>query len=58
MMYDEDGAAIACWFYEGLFASEELDLGDIPYALDEAVATLREQNMSTSRWALFIHVGG
>jgi hypothetical protein len=58
MMHDEDGPAIARWFYERLFAQEELDLDNIPYALDEAVEKLRGQGVSASRWALFIHIGG
>jgi hypothetical protein len=58
MMHDEDGPHVARWFYESLFAREELDLDDIAYALDSAVTKLREKGVSTARWALFIHLGG
>jgi hypothetical protein len=58
MMDDEDGPAIAREFYETLFAREMLDLDDIAYALDGAVAKLRENRVPASRWAAFIHIGG
>jgi hypothetical protein len=58
MMSDEDGPDMARWFYESLFASEKLDLDDIPYALDVAVAKLRERGAPASQWALFTHMGG
>jgi hypothetical protein len=58
MMNDDDGPAIAREFYEALFARETLDLDDIAYALDGAVAKLREDGAPASRWAAFIHIGG
>jgi hypothetical protein len=57
-MSDDDGPDIARWFYESLFAKENLDLDNIAYALDEAVTKLRETGVPASRWALFIHIGG
>jgi hypothetical protein len=57
-MNDEDGPDVARWFYEGLFAKEEMDLDDIAYALDEAVTNLREKGAPASQWALFIQIGG
>jgi hypothetical protein len=57
-MSDADGPDIARWFYESLFQHTKLDLDNIAYALDEAVAKLRATGVSTSRWALFIHMGG
>jgi hypothetical protein len=58
MMSDEDGPDMARWFYESLFASETMDLDDVAYALDAAVAKLRERGVPASRWALFTHMGG
>jgi uncharacterized protein YigE (DUF2233 family) len=58
MMHDEDGPNVARWFYEALFARDTLDLDDIAYALDGAIAKLRDKGVSASRWAAFIHIGG
>jgi uncharacterized protein YigE (DUF2233 family) len=58
MMHDEDGPNVARWFYEALFARDTLDLDDIAYALDGAIAKLREKGVPASRWAAFIHIGG
>jgi hypothetical protein len=58
MMNDDDGPVIAREFYEALFAREALDLDDIAYALDGAVAKLRENGVPAARWAAFIHIGG
>jgi uncharacterized protein YigE (DUF2233 family) len=58
MMHDEDGPNVARWFYEALFARDTLDLDDIAYALDGAIAKLREKRVPASRWAAFIHIGG
>jgi hypothetical protein len=58
MMNDEDGPNVARWFYEALFARDTLDLDDIAYALDLAIAKLREKGVPASRWAAFIHIGG
>jgi hypothetical protein len=57
-MDDADGPDVARWFYESLFEHSELDLDHIAYALDEAVAKLREKGVPASRWALLIHMGG
>jgi hypothetical protein len=58
LMHDEDGPRLARRFYEELLAREPLDLDDIPYALDEAIRTLRNQGLPAERWALFMHMGG
>jgi hypothetical protein len=57
-MSDEDGPRLARRFYEVLFEREQLDLDDIPYALDAAVQTLRSDGVPARRWALFMHMGG
>jgi hypothetical protein len=56
-MGDMDGPRMACWFYEALLRADNLDLNDIPYALDEAVSKLRDSGVAADRWATFIHVG-
>jgi CHAT domain-containing protein len=58
LMHDTDGPKIARRVYEGLFARDQLDLDDIPYALDEAVRELRCSGVISARWALFVHLGG
>jgi hypothetical protein len=58
MMNDDDGPDVARWFYESLFATKDLDLDHIAYALDRAVFKLREKGVLASRWAAFIHIGG
>jgi hypothetical protein len=58
LMHDDDGPKLARRFYEALFQDEHVDLDDIPYALDEAVQTLRRTGVPASRWALFMHMGG
>jgi hypothetical protein len=57
-MNDEDGPRLARRFYEVLFEREQLDLDDIPYALDAAVRSLRSAGVPARRWALFMHMGG
>jgi hypothetical protein len=57
-MSDEDGPQLARRFYEVLFEREQLDLDDIPYALDAAVQGLRNAGVPARRWALFMHMGG
>jgi hypothetical protein len=57
-MGDEDGPKIARGMYERLFEKDQLDLDDIPYALDDAVRTLRDSGMTAERWALYMHMGG
>jgi hypothetical protein len=57
-MSDEDGPRLARRFYEVLFDRQQLDLDDIPYALDAAVQALRSAGVPARRWALFMHMGG
>jgi hypothetical protein len=54
---DVDGPKVAKWFYEELLAKEEVDADSIAYALDSAVAQLRDSGVSADRWAPFIHMG-
>lgn len=58
-MNDIDGPMVAQVVYERLFAGEDTTLHPdaIPYALDEAVQKLREQGVSASRWAPYVHLG-
>jgi hypothetical protein len=44
-------------FYKTLFAQQIIDTDAVAYALDEAVSTLKAQDVSPARWASFIHVG-
>jgi hypothetical protein len=57
-MCDEDGPSVAWYFYKTLFESDQVELDDIAYALDEAVQSLRRSNVPASRWASFMHIGG
>jgi hypothetical protein len=57
-MSDEDGPKVASGMYERLSAKDKLDLDDIPYALDDAVRTLRDSGVPADRWALYMHMGG
>jgi hypothetical protein len=57
-MHDEDGPKLAQRFYEALLMHDHLDLDDIPYALEEAITSLRSQGVPAQRWALFMHMGG
>jgi CHAT domain-containing protein len=52
-MSDEDGPAMAEWFYEELMSNETVDAD----ALDSAVQKLREKEPSPKRWAQFVHLG-
>jgi hypothetical protein len=56
-MSDADGPEIARAVYKRLFEKDVIDLDDIAYALDEAVAELRG-NAPATRWASLVHVGG
>jgi hypothetical protein len=56
-MRDQDGPLVAKLFYEKVFESRTIDVNTIPYALDHAVAALRESGASPGRWATFIHMG-
>jgi hypothetical protein len=58
LMHDQDGPEIARRVYEALFLRDEVDLDDIPFALDEAVQALRASGVPASRWAPFMHMGG
>jgi hypothetical protein len=44
--------------YDALFKHDDLDLDDIPYALDDAVQALRRSGVPAARWALYMHIGG
>jgi hypothetical protein len=57
-MHDDDGPKVARRFYEYLFERDELDLDDIPYALEAAMTMLRASGVPEERWALFVHMGG
>jgi hypothetical protein len=57
-MSDEDGPLLAHRVYEVLFEQDQLDLDDIPYALDAAVQALKSAGVPARRWALFMHMGG
>jgi hypothetical protein len=56
-MADADGPDVAQWFYESLFAKNQLDLNDVAYALDMAVHRLRTSGVPASRWAAYVHMG-
>jgi hypothetical protein len=56
-MGDEDGPALAEWFYEVLMSNKIIDADAVAYALDGAVQKLREKEPSPNRWAQFIHLG-
>jgi hypothetical protein len=57
-MNDEDGPGVAQGVYGHLLGNEQLDLDEVPYALDAAVRELRGAGVPASRWALFVHLGG
>jgi hypothetical protein len=56
-MRDDDGPFISKHFYEKLFESGTIDVDTVAYALDHAVAALRDSGASPERWATFIHMG-
>ena len=60
-MNDSDGPLLADIFYRRLFATVETDgvlhPDAVPYALDDAIQTLKAQGVPVERWALFIHLG-
>ena len=56
-MNDADGPIVAQRVYEELLQKVNVDLEDIPYALDSAVQSLRRKGVPPSRWATFIHMG-
>jgi hypothetical protein len=55
---DADGPKVAHTVYDTLFKKDHLDLDDVPYAIDDAVQNLRSTGVESSRWALFMHMGG
>jgi hypothetical protein len=56
-MKDSDGPDVAKVFYEKLFANHTINVDSVPYALDDAVTTLRKSRAPWERWATFIHIG-
>jgi hypothetical protein len=56
-MNDADGPKMAQWFYEALLEKEEIELDDIPYALDSAVQKLRQSGAAPGGWATYMHWG-
>jgi hypothetical protein len=58
LMHDKDGPIVARVLYEALFQKESFEIDDVPYALDEAIKTLRKTGVPAQRWALFMHMGG
>jgi hypothetical protein len=54
---DIDGPKVAKWFYEELLSKEVVDANSVAYALDYAVAKLRDSGVPPERWAPFIHMG-
>jgi CHAT domain-containing protein len=56
---DIDGPKVAKWFYEELLSKEvvDVDVSSVAYALDYAVAKLRDSGVPPERWAPFIHMG-
>jgi hypothetical protein len=56
-MNDVDGPFIAERVYGRIFREGQLDLAEVPYALDDAVCTLREMGVHACRWATYVHIG-
>jgi hypothetical protein len=56
-MDDVDGPFIAKRVYSAIFKDGHLDLGVVPWALDNAVRELRESGVPATRWATYIHLG-
>jgi hypothetical protein len=56
-MSDKDGPTVADYVYDALFKEAVFDLNVVPYALDDAVRHLREQNVDAERWSVFVHMG-
>jgi hypothetical protein len=54
---DVDGPQVAKWFYEELFAKEEVNADSIAYALDSAVGKLRASRVSGAMGAIHTHGG-
>lgn len=58
-MNDEDGPTVARAVYKELMTRKDgfLDKDAFPYALDDAVQSLRRDGAPPHRWAPFIHIG-
>jgi hypothetical protein len=56
-MSDVDGPMIADSFYEAVLKEEMFDLNVVPYALDDAVKSLRDRKVEARRWSVFVHMG-
>jgi hypothetical protein len=56
-MDDVDGPFMAERIYSRIFRDGALDLGAVPYAVDDAVRELRKSGVSASRWATYVHFG-
>jgi hypothetical protein len=56
-MNDVDGPFMAEKIYSRIFKDGVLNMGLVPYALDDAVRELRESGAPASRWATYVHFG-
>jgi hypothetical protein len=56
-MDDIDGPFMAEHIYSRIFKNGQLDIGNVPFAVDEAVRELREMGVSVNRWATYVHFG-
>lgn len=61
-MQDIDGPHVTNAVYGALLRGAkaghwEVNPDDIPYALDEAIAHLRDKGHPPARWATYIHIG-
>jgi hypothetical protein len=56
-MNDIDGPFVAERVYKRVFRDGVLSLDLVPYALDSAIAELRQRGVDASRWATFVHIG-
>lgn len=56
-MGDADGPLVAEMVYKRVLSEECLAMDTVPYALDEAVQSLRRRQVEPARWATYIHVG-
>ena len=56
-MADVDGPEVAETVYKEILKKDRLEADVIPYALDEAVQSLRRKGVDAARWACYIHVG-
>jgi hypothetical protein len=56
-MDDIDGPFMAKRIYQRIFRNGTLDMGAVPYALEDAARELRELGAPVSRWATYIHMG-